>query len=210
MSPSPSRNHRRQRYILLGGVLTSLILVALSGWLLLSPTLSILVLWQATAALFIGLSLIPLAPATGSDLRWVSAYGWIPPLLAGLVGIQLAVSALNLQQAGGQDLSTAALLGQASLGVLLSWLLMHVSFADIYGLIDRRSARRAFHFPGEEEATTLDYVYLSISIGTSFAVSDVSAITRSGRMIVIIHSVISFCYNALVVAVAFQVLQSLA
>lgn len=130
-----SRKHRGDERVAIAGTLASLILMVLSAWLLISPALTILVLWQVTAVIFIGLSLIPLAPATGSDLRWISAYGWVPPLLAGLVGIQLAVSALALQQESSRDLSTSAILGQVALGVLLSWLLMQVSFADIYALV---------------------------------------------------------------------------
>lgn len=47
-----------------------------------------------------------------------------------------------------------------------------------------------------------EFLYFSFTIGTSFAVSDVTVVSRSMRKRVTAHSVLSFFFNAAVVAIA--------
>lgn len=174
-----------------------------------SSTLYLFLAWQVVAVVFIVSSLA--APRTDHWLgrRWRPGWVGLLPVLAGLVGVQFAVWALVLRSVTGHNLASAVVVGLSATGVLLSWLLVHIGFAEVYAIIDRRGATPDFAFPGEEDHTSLKYIYFSVTVGTSFAVSDVTTLTRRARTAVIIHSVISFVYNALVVAVAFQVLQSL-
>ncbi len=88
----------------------------------------------------------------------------------------------------------------AAATVLLSWLLLHTAFAQIY-------ARDYFttgglQFPDCERPRLTEFVYFAITIGTSFAVSDVTVTRGSTRRLVIVHSVLSFFFNAAVVAIA--------
>ena len=49
----------------------------------------------------------------------------------------------------------------------------------------------------------------SFTIGTAFATSDARVDTSRSSWIVMVHNIVGFLYNALVVAVAFQILQQL-
>ena len=50
--------------------------------------------------------------------------------------------------------------------------------------------------------TATDFLYFSFSVGTSFAVSDVNVASQAMRWHVMVHSVLSFFYNAVVLAAA--------
>lgn len=198
---------KKNTVLLLWEMLLSAALLVTSIALLMSYNVGVFLAWQLIAVVYIVSAIC--SPRTGlwPGQRLLGALVWVPPLLVSVVGIQLAILSLYLEENSQQDLEVAAVAALTSVGVLLSWMLVHISFADIYALVDARQDGRAFDFPGEEDHTNLNYVYLAVTIGASFAVSDVTARTRRARVTIIIHSVISFCYNALVVAVAFQVLQ---
>jgi uncharacterized membrane protein len=109
--------------------------------------------------------------------------------------------------ARGDGIHNDALLSvAASIGVVLSWTLLHTGFAQMYEATDIASDQDAITFPGNDRPVFLNYLYFSFTIGTSFA-SDATLRTLPARRLVLIHGVVSFFYNALVVAVAFQVLQ---
>ena len=97
------------------------------------------------------------------------------------------------------------------MGIILSWHLFHIGFAQIYeNSQDRVPGEPCLVFPTQPSPTFIDFLYFSFTIGTSFATSDTTVRTGRMRWTVMLHSVLSFFYNALVVAIAFQVLQRLA
>lgn len=140
-----------------------------------------------------------------SIVRWM----WIPPVMAAIVGANAAMTALITREAGTQGASNAVLMVAATLGIVLSWMLLHVGFADIYEVTAAIGSAGRLRFPATKDPTSLDYLYFSFTIGTSFATSDVQVEGIRQRRMVLVHSVVGFFYNALVVAVAFQVLQGL-
>ena len=90
----------------------------------------------------------------------------------------------------------------------MSWHLLHVGFAQVHEAVYHRGGgRRGLAFPGTAEPTSVEFVYFAFTIGTAFATSDVDVTTTPARWAVTVHSVVSFLFNALVVAVAYQVLQ---
>ncbi|WP_127841152.1 DUF1345 domain-containing protein [Actinomyces wuliandei] len=201
-----------RRYLLLAwDMVVTVTLIVLSALFLTvsSSTPNIFLAWQVVAVVFIVSSFAIPRTEYWMGRRWRPGWACLLPVLAGLVGVQSAVWALIFRSFTDYNLASVVVIGLSATGVLLSWLLVHIGFAEIYALIDRRGGTPDFAFPGEEDHTSLKYIYLSVTIGTSFAVSDVTALTRRARTAVVLHSVISFVYNALVVAVAFQVLQSL-
>lgn len=91
-------------------------------------------------------------------------------------------------------------------GMLLGWGFMHWGFAQIYVLQDARAwPERAIQFPdGNTHPGLVDYVYVSFTVGTTFAASDVSFLNTRTRWIVTVHSVLSFALNAFTIALAFN------
>lgn len=141
--------------------------------------------------------------AAPSIVRWL----WIPPVLAAAVGAASAITALLARDADAGAPGNQALVVAASLGVILSWVLLQVGFAQKYLILDATAESEDLRFPEGSAPSTLSYLYFSFTLGTSFATSDVEIISTRMRRLVLVHTVLAFFYNALVVAVAFQVLQ---
>jgi uncharacterized membrane protein len=98
-----------------------------------------------------------------------------------------------------------------------SWLLLHTIFgmhyAHRYFLINRhRGQGTALHglaFPGDAAPDYLDFEYFAFVIGMTFQVSDVEITARSLRRLVLMHSILSFAFNTLILALTVNVISSL-
>lgn len=137
---------------------------------------------------------------------------WILPFAASLVGIYSAILLLvnrAAEETTGQESLTFAI--TASLGIILSWHLLHSGFAQMYEAAqDLDPQAPGLVFPRKPTPTLADFLYFSFTIGTAFATSDTTVNTTRMRWTVLVHSVLSFFYNAIVVATAFGIIQQLA
>ncbi len=127
--------------------------------------------------------------------------------------ILLLKSARNL--AGG-DQTKHILLSIAS--VFGSWWLVHTIFtfryAHLYYSISHKESATArikggLEFPKEPEPDYLDFTYFSFIIGMTFQVSDVEISSRRIRRLAWMHSVISFVFNTVIVALIINVISGL-
>ena len=85
-------------------------------------------------------------------------------------------------------------------------MLLHVGYARFYAAWDSASDRQGFGFPGTDRPRLVEYLYFAVTVGVSFATSDVTVRQRRLRWHVIVHSIVSFFYNAIVLAVGVAVL----
>lgn len=118
--------------------------------------------------------------------------------------------ALALLPRGG-DLGAEPLLALLCvLGVLLSWALLHTSYAMYYAHLYYRDPREpgGMEFPGGEEPAAPDFAYFAFAIGTAFAVSDVSVSSGEVRRTVLAHGVLAFFYNATILALVLNLIIS--
>ena len=85
------------------------------------------------------------------------------------------------------------------------WFLVHtlyaLRYAHLYYYDDTRdtSACGGITFPETAEPNDIDFAYFSFTLGTSFAVSDPQVTETRVRREVILHSIISFAYNSLII-----------
>ncbi|HWT06163.1 MAG TPA: DUF1345 domain-containing protein [Xanthomonadales bacterium] len=94
-----------------------------------------------------------------------------------------------------------------SLGVLAisaGWTLVHTVYTFRYAHLfwfdeDEDGEPGGFNFPGTEDPSDYDFAYFSFCIGTSFAVSDPQVTETRIRREVMVHSIISFAYNSVIV-----------
>jgi len=197
-----------------------LAIVALSIAYVVSNSLPVLLIWEIVAIsyLLVGCFLVRRRandsrrdPSPGR-VGVLDTLSWILPVAASLTGANAAVAVLTQKSTDVLRDHTAAAAVVGSLGIIISWHLLHSGFAQIYESIDdvRQPSTKGLEFPGEAEPSLADYLYFSFTVGTSFATSDVTVLTTRMRWLVLGHSIASFLYNALVVAVAFQILQRLA
>lgn len=91
--------------------------------------------------------------------------------------------------------------------VVLSWFLLHTTFATRYAHLyhDHNKLKTGsqvggINFPGKEEPDYVDFAYFSFVIGMTFQVSDTQITSRAVRRFVLMHSLISFVFNTVIVA----------
>lgn len=178
---------------------------------------ALLIAWEALAALYLTgiFAIARWASLRGSPSAIMERVGaldtlsWALPLASSVTGVNAAV--LVLSGYGSPDDPNAVVVAVAgSVGIILSWLLLHVGFAQIYeASYASDPAGPNLAFPKRATPLFADFLYFSFTIGTAFATSDARVESSRSRWIVMVHSIVSFLYNALVVAVAFQVLQQI-
>jgi uncharacterized membrane protein len=91
--------------------------------------------------------------------------------------------------------------------VLLSWILLHTTFTIRYAHLYHDQNRLGtgtkvggLDFPGKSDPDYLDFAYFSFVVGMTFQVSDVQVTSRAIRRLVLMHSLISFVFNTIIVA----------
>lgn len=130
-------------------------------------------------------------------------------VLASLVGVSSLTSALSY---GGNAAYGQAIRFFGGTAIVAAWLLLHAGYAGFYASryyeqeaddgAESPDAHGGLEFPRDAKPTVTDFLYFSFSVGTSFAVSDVNVTTQAMRWHVMVHSVLSFFYNAVVLAAA--------
>lgn len=114
------------------------------------------------------------------------------------------------------DISKAVYLSLTILGMLLSWMMIHTTFAFHYAhkyynddVDDPKKHAEGLAFPDEKLPNYLDFAYFSFVIGMTFQVSDVQITSRLMRRIVLFHGLLSFCLSLFVVALTINIIAGL-
>jgi len=100
--------------------------------------------------------------------------------------------------------------------VLFSWILLHTIFAIRYAhlyhdhnKLNTGSNVGGIEFPCKTQPDYVDFAYFSFIIGMTFQVSDVSVSSRVIRRFVLMHSVISFFFNTIIIALTINTVAGL-
>ena len=128
-----------------------------------------------------------------------------------VIGASVVAIAMLLQQV--KVMSGPARSGHIALGLVAlvgSWLMMHTIYAFHYAhryYIDQRegSPDGGLDFPGKQDPDYFDFLYYAYVVGMTTQVSDVQATSREMRRITLVHSVLAFAFNMLVLALSVNV-----
>jgi len=129
-------------------------------------------------------------------------------ILAVVVGAALAsLGGIVAQLGSGRAPSHLAL---AIVTILLSWTLVHVIFALQYAheFYAAKPRGGGLTFPGGEDPDYWDFLYFSMVIGMTSQVSDVAVTGRTIRRTVAAHGVVSFLFNAALIALTVNIAAS--
>ena len=115
--------------------------------------------------------------------------------------------------------------GLSAIAVVCSWFLVHTTLAfryahHYYSDMTEDSAEgsdedpeagaaRGLDFPDEQQPDYLDFAYFSFTIGVAAQVSDVQVTSRLMRQTVLMHSILSFLFNTVVVALSVNIISQL-
>ena len=85
----------------------------------------------------------------------------------------------------------------SALAIVLAWLALNTSFELYYAALHYREVERTggLSFPGDEAPDLLDFAHFAVTVGTTFAASDVSVVGRRMRRPVLVHALLPFTYN---------------
>lgn len=103
--------------------------------------------------------------------------------------------------------------------VITSWLLVHTIFTFRYAHfyycdVEDGSDSKTFQpggldFPNEPKPDYLDFAYFSFVIGMTFQVSDVQITSRRIRRLALLHGLLAFSFNTVIVALSINVIAGL-
>lgn len=93
--------------------------------------------------------------------------------------------------------------GLALAAVPLGWAVVHSLLAFHYAHLNYAPDTHCrLKFPGTEDPSPWDFLYFSFTLGMAVQTSDVTITTSNMRRVVLIHSVLSFFYNTIILALA--------
>jgi uncharacterized membrane protein len=112
-----------------------------------------------------------------------------------------------------QHLSIHLLLALAT--IVLSWLLMHAVFGLRYAhrfyddsAIEAEKHAGGLKFPEEDLPDYRDFAYFSFVIGMTCQVSDVDVTSREMRRLALLHGILSFGFNTVILALTINTVSS--
>jgi uncharacterized membrane protein len=101
-------------------------------------------------------------------------------------------------------------------GVICSWILLHTMFTYRYALLyygehplDPDIHTVGLQIPNELWPDYLDFAYFAFVIGMTFQVSDIEISSRMIRRVALVHGLLSFLFNTVIVALTINVVVDL-
>jgi len=98
-------------------------------------------------------------------------------------------------------------------GMVLSWFFIHTIFTlryahIFYGDDDENPGTHAggLEFPGDKKPDYLDFAYFAFVLGMTFQVSDVQITSKRLRRIAMVHGLLSFGYNTIMIALTINLI----
>jgi uncharacterized membrane protein len=118
----------------------------------------------------------------------------------------LIATVVAMPQARLLGASLTVVLAVCAAAVLTGWLVLQTGFGMSY--LRLYAEKGGLDFPGGEEPDTVDFLYFSAAIGTTFGTTDVNVTQSRMRRQVLAHGLLAFLFNTLVLAVAITLLSS--
>jgi uncharacterized membrane protein len=174
------------------------------GW-----SLRFVAAWDAGALVFLALCWSIIARADAAETRRRAAaedpgrrFVWAIAVASSAISIFAATHAMK----HAKDLSP----GLADVGVALgfgaviaAWAITHTSYTLRYAHLYYREdgeGEGGLTFPGDGPPNDMDFAYFSFVIGMCFQVSDVTVTSPVIRRGALAHSILSFAYNSVILA----------
>lgn len=205
------RLHLRHHSRFYGSALFGVLVWAALG--VLAPSLRLVAAGDCFFGAYLAAAALFVLQATPEDMRLRARYadeGTFIIVLVTLVGIVLSLWSM-FGLLGIETRIGAFRFGLTLASVVLGWLTLHTILAIRYAHLyyaraasdgAARQDARGLEFPSTKEPMLSDFVYFSFVIGTTAQVSDVQVLTSRLRRLIMFHSVVSFFFNTVLLALA--------
>ncbi|RAI59446.1 DUF1345 domain-containing protein [Roseicella frigidaeris] len=175
-----------------------------------TPT-SLLIGWCVAVLAYAGPTMRAMHRATPAQIRRRAELlddGEAAVLAASLLASVAALGAVGWFLASRSGAMAAPEIALALLTILLSWLFVHLLFAVRYAH-EFWQADSGLDFPGGEPPDFSDFLYFAFTIGMTFQTSDVEISSRLLRRLALLHALVAFLFNAVILAAAVNVTASM-
>lgn len=148
--------------------------------------------------------------------------GQVGMVVVAFAAAVLALAAVLLETRDAKTQSPDILhlhLGLAMGSIVLAWLVVHTMFGLHYAHLfyggdddpddGKDTHRGGLEFPGEERPDYWDFLYFAFVVGMTCQTSDVQVTGRVTRRLTLVHGVLAFFFNTVVLAVAINIAASL-
>jgi uncharacterized membrane protein len=214
---APLRRHLRLVLSVLLGIVAYLVLPRTIG-----GGTRLLAAFDLAVVVFLGVVWIMMARATTADMRRRSQiedetrYVVLALSAAAAVAILLAIASELHDIRNQPPADTGLRVTLAAVTILLAWFFMNTVFAlhyahFFYGDSEASAGAetRGLAFPGRPEPDYWDFLYFSFVIGMTFQVSDVQIEHHHLRRIALVHGVLAFLFNVVVLALTINIIAGL-
>jgi uncharacterized membrane protein len=213
-----TRSSRRARRVTLGGfyagVVVELLLIGVGVAYLLvpqrEPSAWLLATWCALGAAYVvgvAVTLYLASRFAESDepprLLEISVVprviAVIATAFASVIGVAVTIQHIFLVPTDDFD-ALVRIIGIVAM--ILAWALFHWGFAQLYLQLYYRENQPPLRFPSTRTPGILEFAYFAFTIAVSLAASDVDVLDRRMRFRVMVHAVIGFFFNGLIIVTA--------
>ena len=130
-------------------------------------------------------------------------------LICASVASLVAVGNVIVQSGSGGGLREGLQIGFGVASVVISWAVIHTVFTLRYARIYYTGPDGGANFHQEEPPAYSDFAYLAFTIGMTFQVSDTELNTTGFRRTVLRHSLLSYLFGTVIVALTINLIAGL-
>jgi len=185
----------------------------------------LLVAWNIAALCFIVLMIVLMILSDNKDMqrhaqqtdegRFAVLSMSMIAAIASLASVVVELS--RVKDASGTDF--VFYIGLSVVTIFVSWSFIQIIFTEHYaheyymqtdgGRRKRNEEGAGLVFPGERKPDYIDFLYFTVTIGVANQTADIAIRSRPMRILVLIHSVISYFFNATILALSINIVSSL-
>lgn len=136
-------------------------------------------------------------------------------IMLAIAGVSVGVIVMMLKEVQNlEEVERAAHIALSVVSLSCAWLLIHTVYGFHYAHRyyqeekNKETAGAGLDFPGKRDPDYLDFLYYSFVVGMTCQVSDVQVTSREMRRLTLVHGVLSFAFNMLVLALSINVVAS--
>lgn len=216
-----SRLHRATRLLI--ALSLSLTLYIFLRFMKTGSAFSFLYAWILFAVLILAFAWITIAVNEPATVGAVASEQDNSPLVtflfivcAAFISLFAILALLKSLSTSSSGLLTRQHILLSVVAVVCSWTLIHTLFtlryAHLYYTYPTHAEKAqekpngGLLFPGNEPPDLLDFAYFAFTLGMAFQVSDVAVTSQPLRRLVLVHGLLSFVYNTVIVAFSINIL----